>query len=488
MGSAAGVDDGDGLVHRDGVDDGDGVDHGDGVEDVTPRNSKGRVIFASLIGTTIEFYDFYIYATASVLVFPKLFFPHATDLNAILSSFAVFGVAFVARPIGAFLFGHYGDRLGRKATLVASLLVMGVSTFLIGVLPTATNSVTAILAPLLLVILRFLQGIALGGEWSGAALLATENAPAGKRAVYGTFPQLGAPIGFILANLLYIAMSSALSPEQFMAWGWRVPFLLSAVLVAVGLYVRLKLIESASFRKVVEQNAVEKLPMTAMFRNHTGRMVFGTLAMLATYVLFYLMTSFTLTFGTTPATKEAAAAAAAKTGKAFDPATFVPGMGIPRTEFLWMLIIGVVFFGVFTVLSGPWAEKMGRRNLVIGVSAAIAVFGALWQPLVSMGRPGAMILLIVGFALMGTTFGPMAAYLPELFPSNVRYTGSAVAYNLASVIGAAPASFVAVWLWQQAHGSVVLVGLYLALSAVITLIAVFFSKDTRDVAYEDNVA
>ncbi len=451
-------------------------------------NTRGRVIFASLIGTTIEFYDFYVYATASVLVFPKLFFPHATDLNAILSSFAIFGVAFFARPLGALLFGHYGDRLGRKVTLVASLWVMGLSTFLIGCLPTATNDATIVLAPLLLVILRFFQGIALGGEWSGAALLATENAPEGKRAVYGTFPQLGAPIGFILANLLFISMSASLSAQEFMAWGWRVPFLLSAVLVAVGLYVRTRLIESPSFQKVLDADAVVSVPVMNTFVNHGGRVFLGTIAMLATYVLFYLMTSFTLTFGTAPATAAAGRAAAEKAGKSFDAENFVAGMGIPRTEFLWMLIFGVVFFGIFTVVSGVLAERLGRRRLIIGVSVAILAFGLVWQPLVDAGRPGIMALLVIGFTLMGTTFGPMAAYLPELFPANVRYTGSAVAYNLSSVIGAAPASFIAVWLWQLGGGTVTYVGLYLALAALITLAAVFFSKDTTHVDYEDNIA
>jgi MFS family permease len=454
-----------------------------------PANTRGRVIFASLIGTTIEFYDFYVYATASVLVFPKLFFPHATDLNAILSSFAIFGVAFFARPIGALLFGHYGDRLGRKVTLVASLWVMGISTFLIGCLPTASSSgFMMVLPPLLLVILRFLQGIALGGEWSGAALLATENAPEGKRAIYGTFPQLGAPIGFILANLLFIAMSTWLTAEQFMAWGWRVPFLLSAILVGVGLYVRMKLIETPSFQKVIDTGAVVSVPLKTTFVKHGSRVFLGTIAMLATYVLFYLMTSFTLTFGTTPASTAAGKAAAEKAHKSFDAANFVPGLGIPRTEFLWMLIIGVIFFGIFTVVSGPLAEKIGRRNLVIGVSIAILIFGLLWQPLVDGGRPGIMALLIIGFTLMGITFGPMAAYLPELFPANVRYTGSAVAYNLSSVIGAAPASFIAVWLWQLGGGKVTLVGLYLAIAALITVAAVFFSKDTTDQDYENNLA
>lgn len=454
-----------------------------------PLNSRGRVIFASLIGTTIEFYDFYIYATASVLVFPALFFPDSTAANALLQSFAVFGVAFVARPLGSILFGHFGDRIGRKGTLVASLLTMGVATFLIGILPVAKDNPGWIfLAPALLVLLRFAQGLALGGEWSGAALLATENAPKGKRAVYGTFPQLGAPIGFILANLLFVVLNATLSPEAFMAWGWRVPFIASAVLVIVGLYVRLKLIESHSFQQVLDKGKVVKLPLAAVFTKHWRPLILGTFIMFATYVLFYLMTSFTLTFGTSPATVETAAAAAEAAGKPFNPDAFVPGLGIARGDFLWMLIIGVVFFGIFTVVSGPLAEKFGRRKMLLLVTAGIALFGLTWVPLFGAGTAGAMALLILGFILMGLTFGPMAAILPELFPANVRYTGSAVAYNLSSVIGAAPASFVAIALWQAADGSTFLVGLYLSAAAVLTFIALWLSRETRDNDYENNIA
>ncbi|GAA1120185.1 MFS transporter [Arthrobacter flavus] len=456
-----------------------------------PKNPKGRVIFASLIGTTIEFYDFYIYATASVLVFPALFFPDATPANAILSSFAVFGVAFVARPLGSIIFGHYGDRIGRKGTLVASLLTMGIATFLIGVLPTAQVDGWIILAPALLVLLRFFQGLALGGEWSGAALLATENAPKNKRAVYGTFPQLGAPIGFILANLLFVYLNATLSNEEFLAWGWRVPFLLSAVLVIVGLYVRLKLIESHSFQQVKDKGKVVKLPLASVFKHQWRALLLGTFIMFATYVLFYLMTAFTLTFGTTPASVEDARAAAEAAGRGFDDAAaeaFVPGLGIARGDFLIMLIVGVVFFGIFTLVSGPLAEKFGRRKMLMATTIGIALFGFTWVPLFGAGTTGAMALLIIGFILMGLTFGPMAAILPELFPANVRYTGSAVAYNMSSVIGAAPASFVAIALWQLADGSTLLVGLYLSAAAVATFIALWLSRETRDHDYDNNVA
>jgi metabolite-proton symporter len=453
-----------------------------------PANTRGRVILASLIGTSIEFYDFYVYATAAVLVFPSLFFANANPTTALLASFAVFGVAFIARPIGSIIFGHFGDRIGRKGTLVASLLVMGLATVLIGCIPTALTPGWQFLAPFLLVVLRFCQGLGLGGEWSGAALLATENAPAGKRAIYGTFPQLGAPIGFIIANVLFLILSLTLPTNAFAAWGWRIPFLLSAVLVIIGLYVRLKLVETPAFQKVVASGEVAKLPLARVFKTSWRPLILGTFIMLATYVLFYLMTAFTLTYGTTPATAQAAAAAAAKAGKPFVAASFVPGLGFTRNNFLIMLIIGVVFFGIFTLVAGPLAEKFGRRKTLIWVTVGIFVFGLLFVPLFAGGVVGTMALLLVGFTLMGLTFGPMGAELPELFPTNVRYTGSAISYNLASVLGAALAPSIAVGLWSLAHGSTVWVGIYLSATAVITLIALLISKETKDVQFTDNVS
>ena len=431
-------------------------------------NSRGRVIVASLIGTSIEFYDFYAYATAASLVFPALFFPNQDGTTALLASFAAFGVAFVARPLGSVLFGHFGDRVGRKATLVASLLTMGIATVVIGVIPAASTPGWAVLAPLVLVLCRFCQGLGLGGEWSGAALLATENAPAGKRAIWGTFPQLGAPIGFILANLVFIGLSSSLTAEQFQSWGWRVPFLASAILVIVGLWVRLKLIETPAFTKVVEAEAVAKVPVARVFRTSWRKIVSGTFIMLATYALFYLMTTFTLNYGIAPT--DAAPA----------------GLGYEKIDFLWMLIVGVVFFGIFTLVSGPLAERFGRRAHLMVVTAAIAVFGLLFVPLFASGTVGVMTLLILGFTLMGLTFGPMAAMLPELFPANVRYTGSAIAYNLSSILGAAVAPFIAVWLWDAAD-SPVLVGVYLAAMAAITFVALLFERETKDVDFDDDI-
>ncbi|WP_159501155.1 MFS transporter [Microbacterium sp. 18062] len=471
-----------------------------------PVNSRGRVITASLVGTTIEFYDFYAYATAAVLVFPTLFFPTGDDTTSLLASFAVFGAAMIARPIGAVVFGHFGDRFGRKATLVASLLTMGVATFLIGCLP--TYQAIGWWAALLLLVLRLSQGFALGGEWSGAALIATENAPKGKRAWYGTFPQLGAPIGFIIANTVFLVINFALPhadgtaqrSEEFLAWGWRVPFLFSAVMVIIGLWVRLKLVESDTFVKAEKTGAIRKFPLGEVIRRHWWQLILGTFIMLATYVLFYLMTNFTLTYGTKAGLETATAAAqqAAETaGETFDAsafaATYLPGLGYGYIDFVIMQIIGVVFFGIFTLLSGPIADAIGRRRLLIWVTAGIAVFGLTFNlfllphtdPLFTGALTQAF--LVFGFMLMGATFGPMGALLPELFPTNVRYTGSAISYNVSSILGAAVAPSIALGLWAAAGGEPWLVGLYLSGAAVLTLIALILSKETKDVDYDANL-
>lgn len=433
-----------------------------------PLNPRSRVILASLVGTTIEFYDFYVYATAAVLVFPHLFFPAGNDTTALLASFAVFGAAMIARPLGAVFFGHLGDKRGRKITLVGALLTMGVATFLIGVLP--TYPVAGWIAPALLVVLRLAQGFALGGEWSGAALVATENAPKGKRAIFGTFPQLGAPIGFIIANGLFLVIAALLPsgdpsrPSQaFLDWGWRIPFLFSTVMVAVGLWVRLNLVESKAFETAVRTGAVHKVPLAAALHTYWRELILGTFYMLATYVLFYLMTTFSLSYGRASTTAA------------------LPGLGYDYRSFVLMMIIGVVFFGVFTLVSGPWADRHGRRKTLIAVTSAIAIFGLLWVPMLKLGFIGVMGWLILGFALMGMTFGPMGALLPELFPANVRYTGSGISYNVSSILGAAVAPFIAVALWSAGGGSPFLVGLYLTAMAILTLIALLIGKETQHV-------
>jgi metabolite-proton symporter len=433
-----------------------------------PVNPTARVILASLIGTTIEFYDFYVYATAAVLVFPHLFFPAGNDRAALLASLAVFGAAMIARPLGAIFFGHLGDKRGRKITLVGALLTMGIATFLIGLLP--IYPVAGWFAPALLVLLRLAQGFALGGEWSGAALVATENAPKGKRAVFGTFPQLGAPLGFIIANGLFLIIAALLPSndpsrpsDAFLAWGWRIPFLFSAVMVVVGLWVRLNLVESAAFERTVRTGQVHKVPLAAAVRTYWRELILGTFYMLATYVLFYLMTTFSLSYGR-----------AAVNGA-------LPGLGYDYRTFVLMMIVGVMFFGIFTLASGPWADRWGRRKTLIWITVAIAIFGTVWVPMLAAGFAGVLAWLILGFALMGMTFGPMGALLPELFPANVRYTGSGISYNVSSILGAAVAPFIAVALWSAGGGSPFLVGIYLSAMALLTLLALLIGKETKDV-------
>ncbi len=432
-------------------------------------NPRSRVVIASLVGTSIEFYDFYVYSTAAVLVFPSLFFPSESTVAAQLSSFVTFALAFFARPVGSVLFGHFGDRIGRKTTLVASLLTMGVSTFLIGCLP--GFDAIGVWAPALLSVLRFGQGVGLGGEWSGAALLATENAPEARRGIFGSTPQLGAPIGFILANGLFLVLSLTLPADAFVAWAWRVPFLLSAVLVLVGVYVRMRLVEAPVFRRAAERGRLARVPLGAVLRSNWRQLVGGTLIMVATYVLFYFMTTFTLTYGTAPTT----------------PATGVKvGLGYSRNEFLGLLLIGVVFFGALTPVAGWLADRFGRKRVLVVTTIAILLFGLTFQVWFAGSRGsvlGTVSFLVVGLALMGLTFGPMGALLPELFPTAVRYTGSGIAYNVASILGASLAPTVALALWA-ADGDILLVGLYLSGAAVVTLVALLLTRETKDVDLE----
>ena len=413
-------------------------------------NTPGQVLFASLIGTTIEFFDFYIYATAAVLVFPRLFFPTSDPASAVLASLATFGIAFVARPIGSALFGHFGDRIGRKATLVAALLTMGVSTVTIGILP--TYDTIGIAAPALLALCRFGQGLGLGGEWGGAVLLAVENAPPGKRAWYGMFPQLGAPIGFLFSGSSFLALSEWLTNEQFLAYGWRIPFLASAALVAVGLYIRLTITETPVFQRAAEREERAKVPMLTVIKEHPRTLVLGTLASIETFVLFYLMTVFALSWGTSV-------------------------LGYSRNTFLVIQLVGVVFFAITIPISALIAER-GRRNTLIWVTVAIGVFGLAMPPLLTSGLVGATIAMIVGLSLMGLTYGPLGTTLSELFPTRVRYTGSSMTFNLAGIFGASLAPYIATWLAQN-YG-LQFVGYYVVGAALLTLVGLAAIRETKD--------
>ncbi|MFM0021407.1 MFS transporter [Paraburkholderia azotifigens] len=416
------------------------------------KSSASRVIFASFIGTAIEFYDFYVYATAAALVIGPVFFPHGSATAQALSAFVTFGIAFIARPIGSFLFGHFGDRIGRKSTLVASLLVMGLSTTLIGFVP-GYDSIGS-LAPILLCVLRFGQGIGLGGEWGGAALLATENAPAGKRGWFGMFPQLGPSIGFLASNGLFFGLALSLSDEQFRSWGWRVPFIVSAVLVALGLYVRLKIAETPAFQAAIDREERVRVPVATLLSRHLGPVLLGAFAMVVCYTLFYISTVFSLSYG-------------------------VSALHISRQSFLGMLCVAVVFMALATPLSAWASDRFGRKPvLIVGCIAAI-LSGFTIAPLLGSGSMTLVqLFLIIELFLMGVTFAPMGALLPELFPTNVRYTGAGVAYNLGGILGASVAPYIAQML--AAKGGLSWVGLYVSAAAVVSLVGVLCMRETRD--------
>lgn len=414
-------------------------------------NSPRRVLFASLIGTTIEFFDFYIYATAAVLVFPQLFFPAGDPASATLQSLATFALAFFARPVGSALFGHFGDRIGRKATLVAALLTMGLSTVFIGLLPGYQE--IGVLAPILLSVCRFGQGLGLGGEWGGAVLLATENAPPGKQAWYGMFPQLGAPIGFLCSTGVFLLLTENLSDAEFFAWGWRVPFIASALLVFVGLYVRLRLAETPAFKRAIENNERVRLPMLTVCTEHTRTLVLGTFAATATFVVFYLMTVFSLSWGTT-------------------------ALGYSRPEFLILQMIGVLFFALTIPVSAVIADRRGRRAMLIAATVGLMAFGLFFAPLFSSGSPlRVVIFMALGLGLMGLTYGPLGTALSELFPTSVRYTGASLTFNLAGIVGASLAPYVATWL--ATHYGLAYVGYYLTAAGAITLLALLLIRQPQ---------
>ena len=414
------------------------------------KASTSQIAFASFIGTTIEFYDFYIYAMASALVIGQVFFPASDPAVQTLNAFLTFGLAFIARPFGAILFGHFGDKVGRKTTLAASLLVMGISTLLIGLLP--GYDTLGFWAPLLLCVLRFGQGIGLGGEWGGAALLATEHAPEGKRGWYGMFPQLGPSVGFLLATLSFLCFSFFLSDSQFKSWGWRLPFILSALLVAVGLYVRFKLTETPAFAKALANQAIHVMPVKALLKTHLKPVLLGAMAMVVCYNLFYTAAVFCLSYGTKQ-------------------------LGMARQDLLLMLCVAVVFMAVATPISAWLSDRYGRRPVLL-ISGLLAVMlGFAMSPLMgSTSIVTVTVFLSLALFLMGATFAPMGAYLPEQFPVAVRYTGAGLAYQLGGILGASFAPSVSQWL--AITGGLSWVGYYVSAMAAISVLAVFVMRET----------
>ncbi|MDP3210836.1 MFS transporter [Methylotenera sp.] len=414
------------------------------------KPSTTHIAFASFIGTAIEFYDFYIYAMAAALVIGQVFFPASDPATQSLNAFLTFGIAFIARPVGAIVFGHFGDRVGRKTTLAASLLLMGVSTLLIGLLP--GYEVLGIWAPILLCVLRFGQGLGLGGEWGGAALLATEHAPKDKRAWFGMFPQLGPSVGFLLATLSYLALSVWLSDAQFKAWGWRLPFIASALLVGVGLYIRFKLTETPAFATALKQNKTHAVPIKPLLKTHLRPVLLGALAMVVCYNLFYTATVFCLSYGTTH-------------------------LGITRSDFLGMLCIAILLMTIATPISAKLSDCWGRRPVLLISSALAVLAGFTLSPLLASGSVVQVtIFLSLALFLMGATFAPMGAYLPEQFPVAVRYTGAGLAYQLGGILGASMAPYISQLLVSA--GGLAWVGAYVSIAAAVSFIAVLLLGET----------
>ena len=399
-----------------------------------------RILLASLTGTAVEFYDFYIYATAAALVFGPLFFPASSVSAQLMLSYASFGLAFFARPVGAVLFGHFGDRVGRKSTLVASLLLMGGSTVAIAFLPSYAQ--VGWVAPLLLCILRFGQGLGLGGEWGGASLLAAENAPPHRRMTWGMFPPLGAPVGFIAANGFFLLLGLVLSDAQFREWGWRLPFLASAVLVMLGLWVRLKLTETPAFLAAARAEALPRVPIATLFKRHLRATLAGTFAVVACFALFYLATAFALGYGT----KE---------------------LGYPRETFLAVELVAILFLAAGIIVSCTAADRSGAtRMLMLGCAGCLAA-GVLMGPMLGAGSL-LLVLAWLAFALfvMGFAYGPLGGWLPDLFPAEVRYTGVSLTFNLGGIVGGALAPIAAQAL---AGRGINYVGLYLVAAGILSL-------------------
>ncbi|MBK5263701.1 MAG: MFS transporter [Alphaproteobacteria bacterium] len=405
-----------------------------------------RILMASLVGTSVEFYDFYIYATAASLVFGPLFFPAQSASAQLMAAYASFALAFIARPLGASVFGHFGDRVGRKSTLVASLMLMGGSTLAIAFLP--TYQMVGWIAPLLLCILRFGQGFGLGGEWGGAALLAVENAPPGWRGRFGMFPQLGAPVGFIAANGLFLLLGAFLSDEEFIAWGWRLPFLASALLVGLGLWVRLKLTETPVFAEAMAKAPPPKVPFTALFRHHFRETLAGTFAVVACFAIFYISTAFALGYGTREG-------------------------GIGREMFLAIQLGAILFMAIGIMLSGWWSDIANPRKVLIWGCIGTIPVGLVFGPAMGSGSVLAIFLILsLALLMMGFVYGPLGAWLTGLFPTQLRYTGTSVAFNAGGIMGGALAPIVAQGLVERfGIGSV---GLYLSVAALISLLALLF--------------
>ena len=428
------------------------------------KSSMRKVALTALAGTSIEWYDFFLYATAAALVFPSVFFPESDPTMGLILSFGTFAFGFVARPIGGILFGHFGDRIGRKKTLVTALMLMGVASTLIGLMP--TYATIGIAAPILLTILRFVQGLAIGGQWGGAMLLVTESAPSDQRGYYGAYAQAGAPVGVILANLAFILISSLVSEDFFQAWGWRIPFISSVILIGISMYVQLHVEDTGAFKEL-EALRVKKLaaddsgktparrsPVLEAITKYPKRITLAAGAFLSVQVNFYILISFILAYGSDPT-----------------------GGGMSRDTVLIAVLIASALMVVVQFWASAYSDRHGRKGIFMLGAALTGISAFALFPLVSTGSFWLSVLGIsAGLCFVGMMYGPQAAFFTELFSTEVRYSGASLGYQLGAIVGGAFAPVIATFLW--AEYSVFWVAAYMAFASILTIISVAFLSET----------